>query len=328
MGKRILLIDESAMLRRIAASVLGAQPGRYEVLAATRAMEGFVQACNNGVDLVLVDQRLSNLPGDDLTRRLHAEPRTAHLPVVLLVGRGVPLPPLASLPINVVETMAKPFAPEQLASVVNAIIDLTRNGVDFAALRARLHPEPKPVVADPPFRAAVQEAPPAWGAKPVLPAPHPSAAFAFRRDAGLVSVRATMQQVVREGLTGVLRFRPPGVAPVEVFIENGRVVIVSSRDAAAYSAGAPGVLPDKVSPATLEAAVRTQAQDGVPFFLTLGTHGLLPKAVAESLIHQFGERCFARVWTVTPPSLSYEFEALDALPGFRHASAHALGKRR
>ncbi len=316
MGKRILLIDESAMLRRIAASVLGAQPGRYEVLAATRATEGFVQACNHGVDLILADQRLSSLPGDDLTRRLHAEPRTAHLPVVLLVGRGVPLPSLATLPANVVETLGKPFAPEQLASVVNAIMDLVGNGVDFAGLRARLHPGPKPVVVDPPFRAAVQETGPAWGAKSASPPPHPSTAFVFRRDAGLVSVRATMQQVARERLHGVLRFHPPGTAPVEVFTENGRVVIVTSRDAAAYSAGASGVLPDKVSPATLEAAVLEQTHDGVPLFLKLGTHGLLPKAAAESLIHQFGQRCFARVWTVPPPALPYEFEPLDALPGF------------
>ena len=316
MGKRILLIDESAMLRRIAASVLGAQPGRYEVLAATRALEGFVQACNGGVDLILADQRLSNLPGDDLTRRLRLEPRTAHLPVVLLVGRGVPLPPLDSLPANVVETLAKPFAPEQLASVVNAIIDLTRSGVDFIGLRARLHPEPKPVMSDPPFRAAVEEAAPTWGAKPILPTPNASTAFVFRRDAGLVSVRATMQQVAREGLTGVLCFRPPGSAPVEVFSENGRVVVVTSRDAASYSEGAPGVLPEKVSPATLEAAVLEQTRDGIPFFLKLGTHGLLSKTAAVSLMHQFGQRCFARLWAVKPSSLTYDFEVLDALPGF------------
>ena len=304
------------MLRRITASVLGAQPGRYEVLAATRAVEGFVQACNSGVDLILVDQRLSNLPGDDLTRRLHAEPRTTGLPVVLLIGRGVPHPPLASLPANVVETLGKPFAPDQLVSVVNAIVELTRNGVDFAGLRARLHPEPKPVAADPPFRAAVQEAVPTWGAKPIAQTLNPSAALMFRRDAGLVSVRATMQQVAREGLTGVLRFRPPGAAPVEVFCENGRVVVVTSRDAAIYSEGAPDVLSDKVSPATLEAALLEQARDGVPFLLTLGTRGLLSKAAAESLMHHFGQRCFARLWVVKPSSLSYDFETLDALPGF------------
>ena len=316
MGKRILLIDESAMLRRIAASVLGAQPGRYEVLAATRATEGFVQACNNGVGLVLVDQRLANLPGDDLTRRLHAEPRTAHLPVVLLVGRGVPLPPLASLPANVVETLGKPFAPEQLASVVNAIVDLTRNGVDFEGMRSRLHPAPRPVVVDPPFRAAVEEAVPIWGVKPISQTPNRSTAFIFRRDAGLVSIRATMQQAAHEGHTGVLRLRPSGTEPVEVFCENGRVVVVTTRDADVYSRGASDALSDKVSPATLEAAVLAQARDGVPFLLTLGTHGLLSKAAAESLMHQFGQRCFARLWTMKPSSLPYDFEVLDALPGF------------
>ncbi len=146
--------------------------------------------------------------------------------------------------------------------------------------------------------------------------PNPSTAFAFRRDAGLVSIRATMQQVAREGLTGVLRFRPPSGVPVEVFCENGRLVVVTSRDAAVYSEGARDVLPDKVSPATLEAAVLEQARDGVPFFLTLGTHGLLSKAAAESLMHQFGQRCFARLWAVKASSLPYDFEVLDALPGF------------
>ena len=329
MGKRILLIDESAMLRRIAASVLGAPPSRHEVLAATRATEGFARACSSGVDLILADQRLSNLPGDDLSRRLLAEPRTARVPVVLLIGRGIALPPLETLPVNVIEVLGKPFAPEQLVALVNTILECKRTGATLPELRARLHPKPQDLPADPPFRAAVQEPVPAWGARPHLPGVHSPVAkpaqapaeevrnnLLFRRDAGVASLRATFLQVAREGLSGVLRLRPPEGSPVEVFTDGGRVVVVTTRGAGVYSEGAVDILPAKVSPATLEAAVHEQARGGIPFFLSLGTHGLLSKAAAETLLHRFGQRLFARLWAIRPSALSYEFEAMDALPGF------------
>ena len=103
---------------------------------------------------------------------------------------------------------------------------------------------------------------------------------------------------------------------MEIYFEAGRLVVVATRDADTYSVDAPQVLPAKVSPATLEAALDEQRTTSVPFFLTLGSRGLLSKAAAVDLVHRFGQRYFAQLWERRSPSVRCKFVRLDALPGF------------
>lgn len=317
MARKILIIDDSAMLRRIAANILGAQPSRYEVFAATRATEGFARACAGDVDLVLTDYRLAGLPEASFCQRMMAESRTAGIPVVLLLGRDVQPPSLESLPANIVEVLRKPFAPEQLTGLVNTVFDLLKSGLGLPDLRVKLHPASTEDTKQTSIRTAVAEGSTGWPAvarnEPLTDQQIPS--FSDRNLAA-TSLRTAMHHWTRHGECGVLRISRPEAGATEVFLENGRIVVVGTYDGEAYAQDAMMVLPTKISPATLEAAIVEQCQTGIPLFLTLGTRGVLSKAVAVRLVHTFGQKHFAQLWRWRPHPLCIEFERCEALPGF------------
>ena len=296
MSSQILLIDDSAMLRRIAANVLRAQPARYEVIATTRASEGFARACG-GVALILVDERIAAGADADLCQRLLDEPRTRGIPVVLLLGRHADASNLGALPGNVVSTLRKPFAPEQLASLVNAVVARVKTGACLDDIRQAWHQETAlPTV--------------------LLHTDQPLPAETATDTSAVISIRAEMQAVASRAETGVLKINPAGGAATEVYFDGGRIMLVSTRDGTAYGTGAAEVLPTKVSPATLQGAAAEQAATGIPFLLTLGTRGLVSKAAAVELLRRFGQKYFARLWTVPGRSLRAGFEPSEALPGF------------
>lgn len=330
MARRILLIDDSAMLRRIAGNILHAQPSRYEVVVATRAVEGFAMACAGGIDLILLDHRLGDVARTEVCHRLQHEARTEHIPVILMVRQGAEPP---SLPENVVGTLVKPFSPEELSGMVNAVLGLTRVGSTLAELRASLHPEAwlaRPVEA---FEGARPSSSISWRDRgPGTMTPRPSGtlntllqdragfgdgACLFKGDTTATSLRMVMHSTADAGLTGMLRLWPGDGPCTEVFFDQGRLVVVSTRDGAAYAARAADALPTKVSAATLDDAVAEQTATGTPFLLTLGTGGLLSKSAAIALLDQFGQRQFARLWPQRcRPPVRYEFEPLDALPHY------------
>ncbi len=332
MEQKILLIDDSAILRRIATNVLTARAGCGEVVTATRATEGFARACGSDVGLILVDYQLAGYPQGDLCRRLLDEPRTSRVPVVMLLGRGMTPPAPGTLPGNIVDFLVKPFTPDQLVSTVKAVCDATKSRVPARRVREQ-GDAPGPASKPPPVE------------RHETVAAVPVATLARRETARVPSVRATLttrpkvttlvprgsdnhrpnefarlhaalRDAVSPKRTGVFYIRTGDTPATELYVENGQIVVVATLEAARYSQDVDGVMPPKVSPAILESAVAEQAQTGVPFFLTLGSRGLLSKTAAVTLLHRFGQQHFARLWTVPPESLIFEFVALDALPGF------------
>ncbi len=331
MGRKILLIDDSAMLRRIATSILHAQPGRYEVVSATRAAEGYALACVNGFELILLDYLIAGLEDVPLCRRLQADARTSRVPTVLMVGQGVRPPAFDGLPTNVVELLAKPFAPEQLSGVVNAVVNLGRRSSNLRDLRASLHldavaavPEAtsKPIFASHRTRPNGDERTqvdrePTEEPSNGDPASNGGGQLLLKGTTATHSLANVLRTVADAGHSGVLRLRPDEAGSTEMIFDDGRLVVVSTHDADTYAARAADALPAKVSPATLEESVTEQRANGTPFLLNLGTRGLLSKSSAVALLHRFGQRQFARLWSLhTKPHLRFEFQSLVALPQY------------
>ena len=334
MGQSALLIDDSAILRRIATNVLGGASLRFDVVTASRASEGFARACGTLPSLILVDAHLAGDAKAELCQRLLAEPRTAGIPVVLLLGRGMMVPPLDALPENVVEILAKPFTPEQLLACVKTVYTTLKEGAGLAAIRRRMCAslsEQAILIDRQTATATVSESAceyngsrptasvkaPAASSRRVISSPDSAvdAANALETaEAG--SLRASFQKAAQEGGTGVLAVTASNEPILNVYFDGGSVVVVTTEQVAEYTSGAANVLPAKVSPATLEAAADEQRRSGVPFLLTLGARGVLSKAAAVDLLHRFGQRFFARVWQVREASVRCKFTALDALPGF------------
>src|SRR5580692_4382954 len=81
---KILLIDDSRVLRLIHERAL-IRAG-YEVVGAGDGEEGLRIAREDSPDLILLDMMLPKIAGQDVLRTLKRDPRTKHIPVVVLSG--------------------------------------------------------------------------------------------------------------------------------------------------------------------------------------------------------------------------------------------------
>jgi two-component system cell cycle response regulator DivK len=83
-GKRVLVIDDNAVNRRLVQVLLHAQ--RYEVCEAASAPEAFALLLDKPPDIILMDLRLPGMDGLTATRKLKADPATRDIPVVAVTS--------------------------------------------------------------------------------------------------------------------------------------------------------------------------------------------------------------------------------------------------
>jgi CheY-like chemotaxis protein len=90
---KILLVDDSQTTLMTERTVL--ERGGYDVITARTAEEGLEKARREQPALLLLDADMPRTPGLELCRRLGSDPRTAAIPVVLMVPPTIPAPPEA-----------------------------------------------------------------------------------------------------------------------------------------------------------------------------------------------------------------------------------------
>ena len=84
---KILLVEDNEMNRDMLSRRLGRRG--YQVESAEDGAQAIERAMADPPDLILMDMSLPELDGWEATRRLRAEPRTAHVPVVALTAHAM-----------------------------------------------------------------------------------------------------------------------------------------------------------------------------------------------------------------------------------------------
>jgi two-component system cell cycle response regulator DivK len=84
---RILLVEDNEMNRDIISRRL--QRKGYSVLIAVDGEQGLATAYSEMPDLILMDISLPFIDGYEVTRRLKANPRTKHIPVIALTAHAL-----------------------------------------------------------------------------------------------------------------------------------------------------------------------------------------------------------------------------------------------
>lgn len=117
----VLVIDDSATIRRLVDSHLG-QAG-YRVVLATNAEEGLALAPEVRPDLILLDHQLPGTTGYHVCKQLIQLPDLRHTPVVVTSTlRKRAYAEYTDIP-NVVDSLPKPFTPENLMTTVSAALE-------------------------------------------------------------------------------------------------------------------------------------------------------------------------------------------------------------
>ena len=83
-GKKILLIEDNEVNRRLAGFLLRSQG--YQVIEATTAQAAFDMISDNRPDLIVMDIQLPGMDGLEATTKLKAEPATASIPVIAVTS--------------------------------------------------------------------------------------------------------------------------------------------------------------------------------------------------------------------------------------------------
>jgi DNA-binding response OmpR family regulator len=327
--QRILVIDDSVMLLGFVEEIL--TEANYDVVTAGTAEEGLQATRQQKPDLILLDYLLPDLRGDEVSRRLSEDESTAHIPVVFMSGFAADLGDAQARSENILEILHKPFTSDSLVKAVQA--NLSREEGAEPALRSEFanaigpEDEETPAVATSPLWSE-----PASTISPeseqvrsgfgdsefyaqAQPALFESAALAntyFSGDTSFFSFSRALRVIGHEKLTGILR--SAGTREnVDLYAREGKVVLVTTRDAETYCAEAPVTLVN-IDADRVAAARETQSQTGCPLFITLLREDLILRDPALQLVQHYGQKLFAQHWSA--PSVRFAFEQTSELPDF------------
>ena len=121
MKKRILIIDDEEDIRQVAALSLEAVAG-WDVVTANSGAQGVETAACEQPDAILLDVMMPGMDGPTTYGRLQEDPRTSHIPVMLLTAKvqGPDLRIFASLGVRAV--LFKTFDPLTLSDQIAELL--------------------------------------------------------------------------------------------------------------------------------------------------------------------------------------------------------------
>lgn len=120
MYKRILIVGESASVRRVESFVLSS--AGYEVTEAVDGEDALARLAAGRVHLVLTGLHMPGLDGVGLIRAIRANDAHRHTPVVMIASPSQEPKKQDGKTAGATGWIAKPFTPDQLLTVVRRVI--------------------------------------------------------------------------------------------------------------------------------------------------------------------------------------------------------------
>ena len=125
---RLLIIDDSAAIRAVLASMLGVE---HEVIQAKDGESGLRMALHPPhPDLILLDVEMPGIDGFEVCRRLKLDPVSLHIPVIFLTSLSNAENEGRGLALGAADYIAKPISPPVVAARVRNHLALKRQA-DF-----------------------------------------------------------------------------------------------------------------------------------------------------------------------------------------------------
>jgi CheY-like chemotaxis protein len=120
MAKRILIVDDTEINRRLAAAML-----KREGWETAEAHDG--EAClaclaSESFDVVLLDISMPGLNGEDVCRHIRNTPALAHLPVIAYTAHAMPEEKNQILACGFDTMLIKPISSASLAAALAAVL--------------------------------------------------------------------------------------------------------------------------------------------------------------------------------------------------------------
>lgn len=121
MGKRILMVDDEPLIRKLVVDFLKRQG--YDTIEAENGKEALeLFYYEENIDLIILDVMLPEFDGFTVCREIR---KKSKVPILMLTARGEEFDEIFGLDIGADEYITKPFSPNILIARVNAVLRRT-----------------------------------------------------------------------------------------------------------------------------------------------------------------------------------------------------------
>lgn len=124
----VLVVEDNVDVIRLVHLTLRQQ---FKIMAAENGVKGFEIATRERPDLIITDLMMPEVDGLELTRRLRADPRTKHIPIIMLTARGDLEDRVAGIETGVNQYLTKPFSPRELLAAVQNLLNIEETHADL-----------------------------------------------------------------------------------------------------------------------------------------------------------------------------------------------------
>jgi two-component system, OmpR family, alkaline phosphatase synthesis response regulator PhoP len=118
--ERILVVDDEEDLLELVNYNLSKEG--FRVRPVTSGEEALAEARETLPDLIVLDLLLPAVDGLEVCRRLKSDPRTRHIPIIMLTAKSEESDMVAGLELGADDYVTKPFSPRVLLARVKAIL--------------------------------------------------------------------------------------------------------------------------------------------------------------------------------------------------------------
>ncbi len=116
--EKILVVDDEEDILELVRHHLKREG--YEVRCAESGEQALQLAKSKPVNLIILDLMLPGIDGLEVTRRLKGDPRTQHIPILMLTAKGEESDVVAGLELGADDYVTKPFSPRILVARTRA----------------------------------------------------------------------------------------------------------------------------------------------------------------------------------------------------------------
>src|SRR4051794_5265511 len=118
--QRVLVVDDERDLVDLISYNL--QRNGYQVLSAATGDAALEVAARELPDLILLDLMLPGMSGTEVARRLKADSRTAHIPIIMLTAKSEETDVVVGLTLGADDYVTKPFSMKILLARLNTVL--------------------------------------------------------------------------------------------------------------------------------------------------------------------------------------------------------------
>jgi len=123
MLKTILIVDDSAMIRRIVSQLV--QQLGHQSIVAENGLQGYELAVEIRPDMIIMDIEMPVMDGFEATSRIKTDQRTTHIPVAFFTALGSEENIQQAKDAGGIGFLNKPICKEELGQAIHDILGMS-----------------------------------------------------------------------------------------------------------------------------------------------------------------------------------------------------------